>query len=438
MLNKSLLLLLPLLCPFALAQGTFAGPGVLSAGPTSIGQRSGQDVDLKFFVNATGIYDTGLTPYAVTKEGTLLNPGALVGMEAGLGTYGKHTFRKSSIGLDYSGNFRHYTNASNYDGSNQQLNLGYTYQRSRRLIFNFNESAGTQSYGTAIGASAGQTDPVVSSSSILFDNRTSYLQTALNANYAVSNRTIVTMGGNYYTIHRQSSALVGVNGYALSGAIKHRITRNAYIGATYQHSHYDFPRAFGEADINSYAADWSTIFGRSVSVALSGGIFTTDVQGVQNTALDPSIAALLGIGSVQTAFFTKNILPIVNASIVKRFRRSSLNAGFSRNATNGNGVYLTSRQESVNAGYSFTGFRKWSISIVGGRSKLASLGQNLVPYTQYNASGSLTYRIGSGFNLAAGYNRRYQDINAFTFQRDSSRVTFGIYWSPGQIPVSFH
>ncbi|MEO5926007.1 MAG: hypothetical protein ABIR70_19460 [Bryobacteraceae bacterium] len=437
MLKKSLFLLLSMLCPLAFAQ-SFGGPGVLSGNNGSIGQRSGQDVDLKFFVNANSIYDTGLTPYAVTQQGTLVRPGALKGIEAGLGAYGKHTFRRSSFGLDYSGNFRHYPSASRYDGSNQQLRLAYIYQKSRKLLLDFSASAGTQSFGTAFGSVPGQTDAIVSGSSLIFDNRTSYLQTSVNARYALSGRTTMVVGGDYYTIHRQSSGLVGVNGYSLNGAINHRLSRNTIVGVSYQHSHYDFPRAFGEADINTYSGDWSTTLGRSLVLAVSGGVFLSDVQGVQSTALDPSIAALLGIGSVQTIFYQKNVMPVGRASITKLFRHSSLSGQVSRSVMNGNGIYLTSRQEQISVGYSYTGFRKWSLSVGGTTVKLDSLGQNLLPYRQYSASSNLGYNIRGGFQVVATYNRRYQDVLANSFLRDSARVSFGIYWSPGSIPISFH
>lgn len=133
-----------------LAQGGFSGPSILTQGSGGIGQRSGNDVDLKYFVNGTGIYDTGITPYAVS-NGKLVKPGGLFGVELGFGSYGRHSFRRSTLGLDYNGNYRHYSSASGYDGTNQQLGLNYTYQKSRKLSFDFVASAGTQSFGTAFG-----------------------------------------------------------------------------------------------------------------------------------------------------------------------------------------------------------------------------------------------------------------------------------------------
>jgi len=425
----------------AFAQSNFSGPGILSGGAgSSVGQRSGQDVDLRYFVNAAGVHDTGFTPYAVTSGGTLVKPGTLMGLEVGLGGYGRHTFRRSVLGLDYSGNFRHYPSSPSYDGSNQRLSLSYMLQKSPRLSFDFNQSAGTQNYGTAFGSNAGPVDAqdvVVDSNSLLFDNRTSFFQTSMNTRYAISGRTIITMGGNYNTILRQSNALVGVNGYALHGSINRRISRSSTIGVSYQHSHYDFPRAFGESDIEMYSGGWSTTFARSWTVAITAGVFTSAVQGIQSTALDPSIAALLGIGSVQTIFYKENIMPMGTVSLGKQLRRASWNLNYGRTVTPGNGVYLTSRQETYGAGYSYTGIRRLSFSTNFGVTNLGSLGLDLRPYRQITGGASLSYNLGAGFNLNAGYARRHQDIQANSFQQNSSRVSVGIYFSPGSIPISF-
>jgi hypothetical protein len=437
-LNKSRLFVLLMLCPLAFSQGTFSGPGVLSRSSSGIGQRSGQDVDLKYYVNAAAISDTGVTPYAITPKGELLQPGALRGVEFGLGGYGKHTFRRSSVGLDYAGNFRHYPSGSKYDGSNQQLAANFTYQKSRRLLFDFSETAGTQSYGTAIGGSSGDSNAFFDSNSIIFDNRTSYLQSSMTTRYAISGRTTISMGGHFYLIQRQATGLIGVRGYSLNGSINRQLSRDSIIGVNYQHTHYDFPKAFGQSDIDMYTGSWSTRLGRTWTLAVSGGVFTVQVQGVESTALDPAIAALLGISSIQTIFYSEKLLPTGQATLTKRFRRASLSGNFNRMVTPGNGVFLTSRQESYGGSYSYTGFRRWSLSVLGGVTKLSSLGQTLKPYTQFNGSASVTYRVGSGLNVTGMYARRRQDIQSDFFRKDSSRISIGIAFSPGSVPISFH
>jgi hypothetical protein len=45
--------------------------------------------------------------------------------------------------------------------------------------------------------------------------------------------------------------------------------------------------------------------------------------------------------------------------------------------------------------------------------------------------------VGKGFNLNAAYARRHQDLKANSFQRDSSRISFSIFFTPGTVPISF-
>ena len=82
----------------------YVGPEVLSHGAAGVGQRAGKDVDLRFYANASGIYDTGLAPVSTDSNGKLVQVGGLYGVELGLGVYGKHAFRHSVLGLDYAEN----------------------------------------------------------------------------------------------------------------------------------------------------------------------------------------------------------------------------------------------------------------------------------------------------------------------------------------------
>ena len=59
--------------------GNYLGPGILSQSAAGIGQASGQQVDLRFWVDISGVYDTSIQPYAVNAQGGLVKVGALYG-----------------------------------------------------------------------------------------------------------------------------------------------------------------------------------------------------------------------------------------------------------------------------------------------------------------------------------------------------------------------
>jgi len=418
---------------------SYLGPGILTRGAGDIGTRAGQDVSLRFFVNASGIYENGLQPYSVDGNGQLVTVNGLWGTEVALGAYGVHNFRHAKLGLDYKGTYRHYTEKSFYDGTDHSLALGYSYQKSRRLIFDMRQTAGSVSQGTSFaGGLPIVPDAVVTPSSLLFDNRANYLQSSLDVNYIQSTRNVFTFGGQGFGIWRKASGLIGMEGYSLHGSLQHRLSQRTTIGASYQHMHYDFPKAFGESDINSYTAAFATQFGQFWTFSAQGGVFQAEVQGLQRVAVDPAIAALLGVSSTVETFYRKSSFPQWRVTLGRQFHRANLSFEYQRGASPGNGVYLTSRQENGGAGFSYTATRKFSFSTNAGYSRLDGIGQNLQPFAQITGGAGATYAITNPIHLVVQYDARHQEIVDAAYRRASYRATVGISFSPGDIPLAFH
>ena len=333
----------------------YLGPGILSRGAGDIGTRAGQDVSLRFFISAEGIYDNGLQPFSLDTTGHLATINGLWGSEVALGAYGVHNFRHARLGLDYRGTYRHYSEKSAYDGSDHTLALGYTVQKSRRLVFDLRQTAGSVSQGNAFANDLPTvTSSVVTPSSVLFDNRTNYLQSTLDVNLIKSARTTLTFGGDGFGVWRQANGLVGMKGYLLHGTIQHRVSQRTTLGITYQHSHFDYPKAFGEADINEFSGTLATQWGRFWTFSMQGGAYQAEVQGLQRVAVDPRIAALLGVTSTVETFYKKSVFPQWGATINRQFQRATLSFDYQSGPSAGNGVYLTSRSESGAARFSYT------------------------------------------------------------------------------------
>jgi hypothetical protein len=416
----------------------YLGPGILSRGAGDIGTRSGQDVSLRFFVNASGIYDSGIQPFSVDGTGHLANVGGLYGTEVSVGAYGVHKFSHGRLGLDYRGSYRHYTTNSFFDGTDHTLALGYTYQKSRRLVFDTRQTAGTVSQGTSFASIPGLTDSVVTPSSLLFDNRVDYLQSTLDVNYRLSERTTLTFGGDGFGVWRKATGLIGMQGYNLRGTIQHRLSKRTTLGANYLHTHFDFPKAFGESDINSYTGTFATKLGQYWTINVGGGAYTVEVQGLQRVAVDPAIAALLGVSTTVQTFYRKSIFPQWNANLSRQFRRASLSFQYQTGASGGNGVYLTSRTESATANFSYTAARKWSLSANGGHSRMDGIGQNLPTYAQFTGGAGITYTVTHPIQIFAKYDARHQEVVSGAYLQTSYRATIGISFSPADIPLAFH
>ncbi len=409
----------------------------MSNGAGSIGNRSGQQVNLRFYADLSGVYDTGLQPYATDSKGNLINVGGLYGVQLDMGAYGTHDWRQSRLGLDYTGNFYHYANGSQYDGSTQNLLLGYTYQKSRHLTFDFRQLVGLSSLGF------GAPTPVEASSNFvgqqtvsLFDNRYYYLQSSMDMNYIASARTVYSAGGDFYKVGRQGPGLADMSGYTLRGTITHRISRTKTIGVTYQHLHMGFAPAFGQSDINLGEGIFSAQLGREWTFALRAGAYQADISGIQQVTLNPVLAALLGQSTGTAAFYRQDVYPSGSAALKARLKNSSFGVEIDDEISPGNGVYLTSRMESAILNYSYTGIHKWSFGVYGGYFRLNAIGQNLQNYSTWDGGASATYSMTKSLHIVARFDARDQQINIVGYKNQGYRSTLGIAWSPGDVPLS--
>jgi hypothetical protein len=424
----------------AMAQlSNYLGPGILTHGAGDIGTRAGEQVDLRFFVNINGVYDNGLQPISLDSNGSLAQVNGLYGVEANVGVYGVHRWKQAQLGLDYRGDFRHYSQQSYYDSSDHQFTLGYTYQKSRRLYYDVQVIAGT--YSRAIGGIPGVTtsapDSVVAQpTSLLFDNRTDFVEGKAGVTYLLSSRTSVTLGGQGFVMDRRSKLLIGMNGYGARASLQHRLSKVTSIGAGYERLHFQFPHLFGQSDTNSYQLFLATQFGRRWTFSVHAGAFQSEVAGLEQVALDPNIAALFGVSSIIQTFYRNQWFPSGGGVLSRQFHHSMLAFRYDRYISPGNGVYLTSRSETADASYSYTGIRKVSLTVSGGEASLASVGQGLANYRLINGGAGFTYALTHAIQIVSRYDARHQELNFGGYRPTSYRVTLGLAFSPGDVPLS--
>jgi hypothetical protein len=441
-LKKRLVVLACCLASTALAQlgGGYLGPAVLSSGATGVGNRSGQQMDLRFYGGINGVFDSSVQPVAINSQGQLVTVSGLYGVEANIGAYGTHSWRTASLGLDYKGTFREYTNATAYSGIDQFLTVGYTWQQSRRLIWKaqlmggvLNDALGGIGFEPGVVSS---TPSVLTPASLLFDSRSYYLQGGLDVTYQKSPRTSFTIGGQGFDVWRQSAFLVGMEGWNARGSVEHKLNRNTSVGFSYQRQHFNFPKVFGQADIDTGELFVGSNLGRFWNFTVRAGMFHSEVSGLQSVALNPVIAALLGQATTVQAFYRENIYPSGHATLTRRFKTANLNFYYEQSVVPGNGVYLTSKNRNGGAGYSYTGIHKVNLSISGGYYSLSSLGQGIQPYKTANGGAGFTYTLPYSMHFVTRYDYRYQQIENLDYKHTGYRATIGLTWSPGKVPLS--
>jgi hypothetical protein len=417
--------------------GGYLGPGVLSNGAGSIGNRGGQQVDLRYYVDASAVYDTGLQPYAVNAQGDLVIINGLYGTQLDGGIYGTHSWKTAQLGIDYSGNFYDYANASEYDGSTQNMLIGFTYQKSRHLSFDVRGVAGLSSLSFASPTSSEAGSSIVAQpTSSIFDNRYYYFQPTVDVNFIATQRTTITVGGDAFWVNREGVGLASENGWTARGTIQHRLSRSKTIGVTYSRMHMDFSPNFGYSDINVFEGIFGTSLGRRWTFNLRAGAFQSDVSGLQSVILNPVLAALLGQSTSVTTFYHQDVYPSGQVNLTAHLKKSSFMLTGGEQVSPGNGVYLTSRLESAMLSYSYTGIKKWSFGIIGGYSRMSAIGQAIQDYATWNGGANATYGLTHSLHAVARFDARDQQINVVGYKQQGYRTSIGIAWSPGDIPLS--
>lgn len=419
--------------------GGYEGPSILSRGIVQPGRRGDEPLRFRVFAQVNGIYDNGLLPVSVDSSGQLFSD-ALWGVEARIGAYGYHRWRRSSLGLDYLGNFRHYNQNTYYDGSDHTLMLDYRTQLSRRVMLQLTPAAGTYSqsfgffgmYAAVLGT--GNMSPIPLAD--IFDNRTYYVDAGADLIFQKSARLSFRLGGTGFGVYRQSKALVDTKGAMATADVAYRLNRSQSVFASYSFAHYSFPGVFGSTDMHLVTAGHSLRIGRNTEFLLSGGVARLELKGLQRVAVDPAIAALVGQSTTVQAFYGINYIPSAEVKLTRTYRKSTIGATARQGITPGNGLFLTSRQQTAGVFAGYTGLRRWNFSAGFSYMNLQGIGLTAGQYGTYTGGAGAIYRVAGFMHLNARVDLRRADLTITGFRRDAARISFGVTLAPGEIPVS--
>ncbi len=425
--------LLPLFAVAALApgfaqRGGYPGPTILSRGLGTVLQGGGELLRLRPYLSVSGVYDTGLAGFSVDSSGGT----------AEFGVNGYHNWRRTVLGLDYRGNARHYSRRTYYDGSDHSLSLGVTHQLSRDWAFTLRQAAGTTSRGHGMYFGHAFFDPSFAQvpANELFNARMYYASSLGDLVWSPGPRLSFNMGGTAMAVRRRSRAMAGVTGYSARGDVQYRPSRSVAVGADYQYTHYDFTRAFGGSDIHAVAANFAFQLGRTWTLGLRAGGARAEALGLQLVAVDPIIAAILGRYTDVEVFYRVNYVPDGEIRLSRAFRRSAVHLGARAGVSPGNGIHLTSRSQSAEAGYSYTGLRRWHLGVSASYNKYGSVGQALGRYESYQGGGGVSLQLNRWLHMVTRYDARRQEVSNTSFRRISHAVSAGVAFSPGDLPLS--
>ena len=436
-------------CGQAYAQG-YAGPSLLSRGGNRPGQRGKAPVNFTIYGSIRGTYETGLLPLSDKPAGDLpaadtpkpvtLRDDTLASLQVEVGLYGAHNWRRSTLGVDYRGDWRKSTSSlRGYGGDNHALSAEYAWNPTRRWSLSASEVAGStnRAFGGFTAPAFAEADRPGVPLNEFFDSRVYFSQSTLSAAYSQNSRLAYIVTGGYFAVRRENLALVSVNGYRASGQIDYRLTRSDSVAAIYDTAIYKYPRVFGDSKIAVYAGQYRRRISRNMDAKFLGGMFNADTTGTQRVTLDPEVALILGRPFGFEAFHRNTWHPRVEGELTYTLQTSRFSLGASQGVTPGNGIYLTTKQKLVRVGYSYSGIRKLTLGLSAGYSRGSSLSQAIADYTHKQGGGGLNYSLFPHVSLSM-----QADYRTFSSPglkgRSGASFGVGLAFSPSTLPLSIY
>ncbi len=418
--------------------GQYAGPAILSRGDAPA---AFLDTTISFrpYFELTGVYDTGLAGVGVNQAGELGNASA-AGIQFAGGISGSHSWRHTQVGLDYKGDINHYNQTTYFDSTDQSLLFSLRHQFTRHLYVVFRQSAGiySQNYGLPGLPQSIAYDPSQTfiPTTNFFDNRTEFFNSQLQAVYQRSARLSFSFSGSGFFTRYRANSLYGVTGASAQGDVQYRISRRSTIGVAYTFQQYAFNHVFSGTDIHGLAGTYSVRISKSLEFSGYGGVMRVETKFIQDIPVDPAIAALIGITESPQVIYSIRYVPNVGLRLSKTLRNSVAFISADRTIIPGNGLFLTSTNTSVGAGYTFTGIRRWSFNANVGRNLSNSIGNVVGHYGDYSGTLSASRQIAHGFHAVAYFSARQYDSPAFAqYNRLIYEGRIGFGWTPGAISL---
>ena len=410
---------------------------MLSRGGNRPGRRGRAPTEISVYGALRGTLETGLTPVALESDGTTIPSDEIYGGQVELGAYGTHSWRRSILGLDYRGDYRQ-TNSNNsqYNGTNQAISIDLQHQFSRRMGLVLSQSGGTTNRAFG-GFAAPVADPqgLNLANNEVFDSRSYFSQTGAIMAYRKSARLSFVGGADVFFVKRPDPRLVGTAGLRGSAGASYRLSSRTSVGANYTYMRYEFKRAFADSKMHGVLLTASRIIGKNWQVSGGIGILHLRTTGTRAVELSPEVAALLGQSRGIEAFRDVRWSPQLNLSAGYSLERSMFNFSYATGVVPGNGVYLTSKSDTVSAGYSYAGIRKLSVGASAAYSRYGSIGLALSSLQSYRGGGGFNYVITRMMNLSSQLD--YRVFNSPGLRgREGFALTLGLSFSPGRFPVA--
>ncbi len=424
--------------PMSWAQFSGFGSGATMGGGGS-GDRIGRGAQgIRPFASISSAYDSNAVS-RVNSAGVYETKPSY-GVEGAFGVYGTKVWKRDSIGVNLRGDYVNYASNGAINGSNVALSLAANHQFNRSWYFSSEIAAGTTN--RVLGALQSyvpfDTNFLNVPNNEVLNSRANYGEVSGHLSYMKSQRLSARFGGSGLVTRRANRGLAELNGFTGDGSVSYLINKSTSIGGGYQFNHFQFRGTFGATDIHSASVNVSRRLTRDWTAKFGVSAYRLESLGSVRVQLDPLIALLLGRSSGTEAFYRVNYIPGYSGSLEYRHRQTFVVVGASQGVSPGNGIFLTSRQSTGSVTVSHTAERVWNFGVNVGYTQYGSLTRSLQTYKSLLLGGGVTRQLNflHAHAFVRADHRHFEQGDLTALNRDGFRLSFGVGFSPGSIPLS--
>jgi hypothetical protein len=157
---------------------------------------------------------------------------------------------------------------------------------------------------------------------------------------------------------------------------------------------------------------------------------------IQDVPVDPAVAAIIGITQGVQVVYSTRYVPNISARLSRTFSRGVLFINGGHTVTPGNGLFLTSTTTTANAGYTYTGLRRWSFNMAVGYNNNNSIGNVVGNYGGTTGNLSISRKITRAVHTVASFSaRQYNSPDFDKYNRVIYEAKFGVGFAPGDVPI---
>jgi hypothetical protein len=318
--------------------------------------------------------------------------------------------------------------------------LGITHQFTRHVSLTLRETGGmfSRSYGNLGLTPTANYDPSQSyiPTASFFDDRSVYLTTQADVTIQKSARLSFDFGGDYFLTKYRSSSLYDTTGVAARADVQYRLSRRSTVGAIYSFTHFAVGQVFSNTDLHSIAGEYALRLTRTLEFSGYAGVSRIESKFIQTVPADPAVTALLGITQGTAIIYSVSYTPMIQARLAKTFHRGVAYISGGHMVVPGNGLFLTSTQTTLAAGYTYTGLRRWSFNASGEYNRANSMANVVGNYGQkggtFTVSRELTRSVHA---ILSFYGREYTSATFAKYNRPVYETRIGLGFAPGEVPL---